>query len=420
LAQKIISSPQQILFEENQSVLWCQFEDNRPFTECKWTIPRGESCIVGPDSPECSVENMVHFIGDSNNCSIRIDKVQNDENGEWKCELTDDQSIKSESSILMTIANKASVDFKEFFGTVTSVADQEFDITCEAEKSRPPGKFSWRIELASSEIINLENDLSPKEKPGANGFYRTEETLRFTPRQEYNEGKLFCSYAQTDLDGNLLYDRNEQHQQLNVIYLSEPFMDQKDIGEVEPSMDINITLEFGAHPKPRPQDVVWVFKNDIKTIEVPTEENTVAEKNHYLAYPIERIQENVYSATLTISNIGSNEADYQHFLQIRHPDIESPKDHWFTININGRGSPDQELPKGQNTGTIIIVVLVLLALVAIIAGALIFYSKKNDLWCFAPEESTNTKDPEIQKPLQTQGLNEPPIVKAGYRRPTEL
>ena len=36
----------------------------------------------------------------------------------------------------MTIANKASVDFKEFFGTVTSVADQEFDITCEAEKSR--------------------------------------------------------------------------------------------------------------------------------------------------------------------------------------------------------------------------------------------------------------------------------------------
>ena len=37
---------------------------------------------------------------------------------------------------------------------------------------------------------------------------------------------------------------------------------------LQPSKDINITLEFGAHPKPRPQDVVWVFKNDIKTIEV--------------------------------------------------------------------------------------------------------------------------------------------------------
>ena len=64
----------------------------------------------------------------------------------------------------------------------------------------------------------------------------------------------------------------------------------------------------------------------------------------------------------------------------------------FTINVGGRASPDQELPGGSsNTGTIIIVVIVLLALIAIIAGALIFYSKKNDIWCFAPEESANTK-----------------------------
>ena len=64
----------------------------------------------------------------------------------------------------------------------------------------------------------------------------------------------------------------------------------------------------------------------------------------------------------------------------------------FTINVNGRASPDQEMTGGSsNTGTIIIVVIVLLALVAVIAGALIFYSKKNEMWCFAPEESTNTK-----------------------------
>ena len=54
------------------------------FSECKWSIPRGESCVVGPSSPDCIVENMLHFIGDSTNCSVKIDKVQNDENGEWK------------------------------------------------------------------------------------------------------------------------------------------------------------------------------------------------------------------------------------------------------------------------------------------------------------------------------------------------
>ena len=47
-----------------------------------------------------------------------------------------------------------------------------------------------------------------------------------------------------------------------------------------------------------------------------------------MAYPIVRIQENVYSATLTIKNIQLDEADYQHFLQIRHPKIETPKEHW--------------------------------------------------------------------------------------------
>ena len=31
--------------------------------------------------------------------------------------------------------------------------------------------------------------------------------------------------------------------------------------------DVNITIEFGAHPQPKPQDVIWVIK-DYKTIEV--------------------------------------------------------------------------------------------------------------------------------------------------------
>ena len=57
--------------------------------------------------------------------------------------------------------------------------------------------------------------------------------MRFTPKSEYNEGKLFCEYEQLDLEGNPLYVENEQHLQLNVIYLSDPFIEQKDIGEVE-------------------------------------------------------------------------------------------------------------------------------------------------------------------------------------------
>ena len=67
-------------------------------------------------------------------------------------------------------------------------------------------------------------------------------------------------------------------------------------------------------------------------------------------------------------------------------------------------------------------VVVLLALVGIIAGALVFYSKKNEIWCFSSGQSDNTveQDPEIQKALQDEGSNAAPIVKPGYRRPTDV
>ena len=86
--------------------------------------------------------------------------------------------MKSEALILMTIAHKATVDFEEYFGYFEAVADQDFDITCNAEKARPVGKFIWKIELPTSEFIELENNLSPKEELGPNGLYKTQE-VRF-------------------------------------------------------------------------------------------------------------------------------------------------------------------------------------------------------------------------------------------------
>ena len=60
--------------------------------------------------------------------------------------MTDNQGIKSEETILMTIASKARVDFKDLFGTVTSVADQEFDITCQVSNTHIKGARSLYIE----------------------------------------------------------------------------------------------------------------------------------------------------------------------------------------------------------------------------------------------------------------------------------
>ena len=59
----------------------------------------------------------------------------------------------------------------------------------------------------------------------------------------------------------------------------------------------------------------------------------------------------------------------------------------------------------------------MLVLIAIISGALVFYSKKKQIWCFKPVETIIPPvDSEIQKPLQG------PIVisRPQMRRPTEI
>jgi hypothetical protein len=44
--------------------------------------------------------------------------------------------------------------------------------------------------------------------------------------------------------------------------------------------DVNVTIEFGAHPEPRPQDVIWVVKNADKTDEVNSS------KHYYYYYSL--------------------------------------------------------------------------------------------------------------------------------------
>ena len=55
----------------------------------------------------------------------------------------------------------------------------------------------------------------------------------FTPLPEHNEGKIYCTYEQYNMDGDLLYENNEQHEQLIVNYILEPFEDIKNLGEAQ-------------------------------------------------------------------------------------------------------------------------------------------------------------------------------------------
>ena len=52
--------------------------------KCVWKLPKGEgSCEVGTEKQICSAESTIRYNGNVGNCSIKIDRVQPDENGIW-------------------------------------------------------------------------------------------------------------------------------------------------------------------------------------------------------------------------------------------------------------------------------------------------------------------------------------------------
>ena len=67
-----------------------------------------------------------------------------------------------------------------------------------------------------------------------------------------------------------------------------------------------------------------------------------------------------------------------------------------------------------------------LVLIGIISGALVFYSKKQEIWCFKPTDDDTVippSDVEVQRPLN-QALEEEGgqthIARPQLRRPTEI
>lgn len=417
------------VLEGHPTTLWCS--GNQEYSDCIWSLPRGESCSVGPGKAKCVVENSVSFTGNTKNCSITIDRVQADENGDWKCTLTDASGQAAIQTQRLTVAQKAKADFVDLVGVVTGMVGQPEKLQCEARHGRPIGEFKWRIGESEGDpqpAVYMENNNKPRVEEDQQGFYTVTETLLYDPKQEHNERNLYCIYIQKDSNGNQFFS-DESHVSLSIYYLEDPVEELKTLQPAKIGENVEVTFEFGAAPKPEARDVVWVIRKDSKTVEVVTETDNDAVKDHYLAKPIETVRENRYMATLTIQNVQQDEENYSHMLRISNRDktsgdLFSSVEHKFKVNVDtgdrSSGYQDEgdgtEEPDGGSATAIIVSVVVILIIALLIGGA-VFYAKRKQMWCFKPQENPTkptTVDPEAHAPLNQ---DEPPIIRGGYRRP---
>ena len=61
------------------------------------------------------------------------------------------------------------------------------------------------------------------------------QVLEFIPEPKYNEAKLYCAYEQFDESKNLLYEENDQHVQLSVTYVLDPYENMVNISQIRVS-----------------------------------------------------------------------------------------------------------------------------------------------------------------------------------------
>ena len=96
----------------------------------------------------------------------------------------------------------------------------------------------------------------------------------------------------------------------------------------------------------------------------------------------------------------------------------------FSLSISANTNNGDIATDGSSTATIIVISIVVLVLIGIISGALVFYSKKQEIWCFKPTNDDTVippSDVEVKIPLQ-QATEEGQthIARPQLRRPTEI
>ena len=101
----------------------------------------------------------------------------------------------------------------------------------------------------------------------------------------------------------------------------------------------------------------------------------------------------------------------------------------FSLAISENFNDDGEIATdSSSTATIIVISIVVLVLIGIISGALVFYSKKQEIWCFKPTDDDTVippSDVEVQRPLnqaleEEGGQTQTHIARPQLRRPTEI
>lgn len=310
--------------------------------------------------------NRITFLGSDpkKDCGVKIDNVQDKDNGEWKCTITAlvdgsaKQGIQTATVTVVKPPTSVLIDGQSDKLVLTYPENSNSQVKCVAEGGRPAPKFTWM--LGDEPYVGKVTD-----EEGA-------QTLTYISKPEDNAKALTCVVLHPGYKKEIL-TANKNKASINLDIRFKPVASTEDI--VLYGMTIgesyDVFMNFKSHPDPT--DVHWEMHD--KTI-VPQGSESI-NRRFVAGKPESGPHAGYFTAKLTINKVDEKDQNSVNKLIVKNELGET--EYRFSLGVGEKPAVE------ANSGQVVIIVVVVAIIVIIIAIAVL--ARAQGMLCFADKNA---------------------------------
>lgn len=375
-----VGNPSIQVKQGEDALLSCDTKESILF--CTFTSPTGEIFNMIPD---LKYKQRYEFHGENTqeDCGIKITDVQDEDNGDWKCDIT----VKDESGSakkgegqanVLVIKAPTAVSIAEGSEMVLTLPqDETKQVTCLAEGGRPRPTFSWMLrtegkgeEAGSEEAYN-----------GAVEDVEGGQVITYTTQPEDHGKFLVCVVNHAGFgEEAITQGLNKVEVKLDIRFKPVATSKSHKVWSMKLGESFDILLGFKAHPEPT--ELYWEMHDG----------TTVAQGSSNGRYTsallIAGPHEGHFTAKLTIDKVLKEDGETTNKLIVKNTLGETTYD--FVMGIGERPPPVE-----KGSGPVIAIVIVALIIVIVIVVAVV--ARAQGVLCFADPPKEEDKEKAVEK-----------------------
>jgi len=232
------------------------------FSQCMFRNPEGQNLFMFPQTEleDGRIQNVAFGLNDltgNHECSLRINTVEDKDNGLWECAVVsrtpDNKQVSLTEHFKVVVAVPPTQIYLEVDGQRVSKLESDLGdemgtpVRCVAVGVRPAPKFVWTIGEVSMDAERETNNGEFDEKTGK-GTYG--EIFKYYPEKFHNGEQLKCTVDHTGYNLEQIENKeNEVTADLSVTFAPNAD-DMRQSFDCEKGKACNVVYKFEANPKP--------------------------------------------------------------------------------------------------------------------------------------------------------------------------